>query len=54
MNEFPIIDGDLSYYKSSILHHDSPTIEHWLNKHNKYSTLEANNILKFDRKKQKA
>lgn len=51
MNEFPIIDGSLGYYRSSILHHDSPTIEHWLNKHNKYSTLEANNILRFDRKK---
>ena len=54
MNEFPIIKGNVSYYKESILHHDSPSIEHWLNKHNKYSTLEANNIFKFYKKKQRS
>ena len=44
MNEYPIINGKIAYYKKNILHHDSPNIEHWINKHNQYSSLEANNI----------
>ena len=54
MNEFPIISGDVKNYNYSILHHDSHDIEHWINKHNKYSSLEAKNILDINTHKIKS
>jgi glycosyltransferase involved in cell wall biosynthesis len=41
VNEHPIISGKILYIKGKLLHHDSPTLDHWYNKQNSYSTLEA-------------
>ncbi len=41
VNEHPIIDGRIIYIKGDLLHHDSFNIEHWINKQNKYTSLEA-------------
>ena len=41
VNEHPLIDGRISKLNGKILHLDSPTLHHWINKQNNYSTLEA-------------
>jgi len=41
VNEHPIINGSLSKIKGDLEHHDSPDLEHWLDKQNKYTTAEA-------------
>jgi glycosyltransferase involved in cell wall biosynthesis len=41
VNEYPIINGDISKVNGNLEHFDSPNLEHWLNKQNKYTTLEA-------------
>lgn len=41
VNEYPIVDGKLISISGRIEHFDSPDLEHWLNKQNKYTTAEA-------------
>lgn len=41
VNEHPIIDGVVLHVPGQLEHHDSPNLEHWIDKQNKYSTLEA-------------
>jgi hypothetical protein len=41
VNEHPIVDGPIAMAQGELEHHDSPDLEHWLNKQNKYSTAEA-------------
>lgn len=41
VNEIPIIDGNIHKLDSKLLHMDSPNLEHWYSKQNKYSTSEA-------------
>lgn len=41
VNEHPLIDGETAELNGLIEHLDSPTLEHWLEKQNKYSSAEA-------------
>lgn len=44
VNEVPIIDGQVKKISGEILHYDSPSLDHWINKQNKYTTLESQEI----------
>jgi len=41
VNEHPIVDGALAYVAGVMEHHDSPSLDHWLEKQNRYTTAEA-------------
>jgi glycosyltransferase involved in cell wall biosynthesis len=41
VNEHPVVKGKLKSISGELEHHDSPTIFHWLNKQNLYSSLDA-------------
>jgi glycosyltransferase involved in cell wall biosynthesis len=41
VNEHPIVDGRIRHVSGEMEHHDSPDLEHWLNKQNRYTTAEA-------------
>ena len=43
VNEHPLINGSTGYIKGNLDHYDSPDLHHWLEKQNKYSSLEAIN-----------
>jgi len=43
VNEHPVVSGNIQHVDGVLEHFDSPNLEHWLNKQNKYSTLEAKN-----------
>ena len=41
VNEHPLVDGPVRHVKGDMAHHDSPDLEHWLEKQNRYTTAEA-------------
>ena len=41
VNEHAVVDGNLASTKAEMEHHDSPDLEHWFDKQNRYSTSEA-------------
>ncbi len=41
VNEHPIINGKTGHIGGELLHIDSPNLEHWYNKQNKYTSSEA-------------
>lgn len=41
VNEYPIIEGNVVEIDGFLEHHDSPNLEHWLEKQNRYSSAEA-------------
>lgn len=41
VNEHPIVDGKVECVAGEIEHHDSPDLDHWLEKQNRYTTAEA-------------
>ena len=41
VNEHPIIEGIVKYVVGDLEHHDSPNLDHWLEKQNRYTTSEA-------------
>jgi hypothetical protein len=41
VNEHPIVDGNVDHLDFEIEHHDSPDLDHWLEKQNRYTTAEA-------------
>ena len=41
VNEHPLVEGTIAHVAGDIEHHDSPDLEHWLHKQNKYTTAEA-------------
>ncbi len=41
VNEHPIIAGDVTKAHGDLEHYDSPDLDHWLEKQNRYTTLEA-------------
>lgn len=43
VNEHPIVDGPLVKARGYMEHHDSPNLDHWLVKQNRYTTVEAIN-----------
>lgn len=48
VNEHAIVNGTKVYLKSVIEHRDRKPLSAWLDRHNKYSTLEAINAVKGD------
>lgn len=46
VNEHPIVDGKLQHLSGDMEHHDSPDLDHWMEKQNRYTTAEA--IIAFD------
>jgi glycosyltransferase involved in cell wall biosynthesis len=46
VNEHPLLDGGrLGHLQGDLEHHDSPSLEHWYDKQNRYSTAEARAIV---------
>lgn len=41
VNEHPVVDGVLRHVSGVMEHHDSPDLEHWVDKQNNYTTAEA-------------
>ena len=41
VNEHPVIDGTIKYIDGDLEHYDSPDLDHWLEKQNRYTTSEA-------------
>jgi glycosyltransferase involved in cell wall biosynthesis len=41
VNEYPTVEGRIRRVSGELVHVDSPDLEHWLNKQNKYTTAEA-------------
>jgi glycosyltransferase involved in cell wall biosynthesis len=41
VNEHPVVEGVIQHVAGDLEHHDSPDLEHWLEKQNKYTTAEA-------------
>ena len=41
VNEYPLVKGLLGDCKGELKHFDSPNLDHWINKQNKYTTAEA-------------
>lgn len=41
VNEHPVMSGYLTHVGGELEHHDSPDLEHWLDKQNRYTTAEA-------------
>lgn len=41
VNEHPIVNGRILNVAGELFHHDSPDLEHWLDKQNRYTTAEA-------------
>ena len=49
VNEHPLVDGPVARLAGDLEHHDSPNLEHWLDKQNRYTTAEAVNIVRDNR-----
>jgi Glycosyl transferase family 2 len=46
VNEHPLIDGGrIAHLSGDLEHHDSPSLEHWYDKQNRYTTAEALSIV---------
>lgn len=41
VNEHPIVVGKIVHVEGVMAHHDSPDLDHWLEKQNRYTTAEA-------------
>lgn len=41
VNEHPVMLGHVKHVRGELEHHDSPDLEHWLEKQNRYTTAEA-------------
>jgi len=41
VNEYPLVDGRVCELHGDLEHHDSPDLDHWIDKQNRYSTAEA-------------
>lgn len=46
VNEHPIVMGKISYVAGFLEHYDSPDLDHWFEKQNRYTTAEAINAYK--------
>lgn len=49
VNEHPVVDGPIGHVSGELEHHDSPDLDHWLDKQNKYTTAEAISAFGGDR-----
>lgn len=46
VNEHPKVKGNIVLVRGEMEHHDSPDLDHWLEKQNRYTTAEAVNAIK--------
>ena len=46
VNEHPLVVGDIEYSSGYLEHHDSPDLDHWFIKQNRYTTAEATSQFK--------
>jgi hypothetical protein len=44
VHEHPIIEGNVGVIKAKVVHKDFKNLDHYIAKHNAYSTWEANGI----------
>ena len=44
VNEHPVVNGKTVLISGIMQHHDSPNLDHWLEKQNRYTTAEAINL----------
>ena len=44
VNEHPIVDGVVDHLTGVLAHHDSPNLQHWFEKQNRYTSAEATTI----------
>jgi glycosyltransferase involved in cell wall biosynthesis len=51
IHEHPIINGSIGKIKSTIIHKDYNSLEHYISKHNSYSSWEANRYLSLKKDK---
>ncbi|WP_299107779.1 glycosyltransferase family 2 protein [uncultured Tenacibaculum sp.] len=51
MNEHVSVNGKVSTLKNDFIHEDRKGVSDWTQKHNKYATYEALELIKFDEKK---
>lgn len=42
VNEHALVNGKTAFIKAFVEHHDYKSISHWLDRHNRYSSMEAN------------
>jgi hypothetical protein len=47
VNEYPIVQGTVQQVAGEMAHYDSPNLDHWLEKQNRYTTAEA--IIAYNR-----
>ena len=41
VNEHPVVEGRIAHISGDMAHYDSPDLDHWLEKQNRYTTAEA-------------
>lgn len=46
VNEHALVDGGTRKLRASLDHHDTKSLTHWIDKHNRYASLEARSILR--------
>ena len=46
VNEHPVVNGRIELVSGIMQHYDSPNLDHWLEKQNRYTTAEAINLFK--------
>ena len=51
VHEHPIIQGNVGRFKNCIIHHDYKDLEHYISKHNAYSTWEAHRYVQLKKTK---
>lgn len=51
VHEHPIIDGKVGIIKAKVVHKDFKNLEHYIDKHNAYSTWEAKRYLQLEQSK---
>ena len=48
VNEHPIVDGQVGYLKQDFIHEDRRGMDEWVDKHNRYATMEAIELTRSD------
>ena len=46
VNEHPIVDGPVAYLRNDLIHEDHRDVSHWIEKHNGYATMEAQELVR--------
>jgi len=52
INEHIVVEGDTGQLKHDFIHEDRRDITHWIEKHNKYATLEAKELIRQSEERQ--